>query len=103
MTLIKIKNRTVLTLPILMRYALRHIYEPKTMSTNEIDLMERSIVSWNMNVNLTEDEKETLEKIGWGLQKDTEGYFDERKRTFKEHGIIWQKFHRLSEWGPYAF
>ena len=103
MTLIKIKNKYVLGIPVLMRYVLRQVYEPKTLASNERTLMEDSIVNWNKKADLTEEEKNTIETMGWMLQKNEEGYFDKRKEDFKKHGIMWQKYHRLREYGPYAF
>lgn len=93
----RIVDKKVLTLPELMRAVLKHIYEPQNMSLNEIENMQRSVIAWSRKVKPNEIEVEAIERIGWMLQRDQEGLFDERKRLFKEKGIDYRKFHRLPE------
>ena len=97
MTLFKVRNRKVADLPYLLRLVLRFIYEPEKMSLYETELMERSVVSWSNRLIKREGEQSIIERIGWMLKKNQEGYFDKRKAMFREHNINWQKFHRLPE------
>ncbi len=100
MTVINIKKKFVLPLSLLLRYALRHIYEPKTMSKADRDLMESSIVNWSNKVNISEQDLHNLQAICAGLKKNEEGLLDKRKQLVKMHDIDWRKFHRLIEAQP---
>jgi hypothetical protein len=95
--IIKIRNNRVADLPYLLRLVLKHIYEPSNMSTAEEELMQSSFINWNSKLVLRDGEKEILEKLAWGIKKNQEGFFNERKLKFKEFGIDYKKFHRLAE------
>ena len=106
MTLIQVKNRTVLTIPCLFREVLRSIYELENMTPMEHDTMMYSIEGWHKHLNYkremglsaAETESEVSLLIIMALIKsDTEGQFDIRKASFKEKGIDYKKFHRLPE------
>ena len=93
--LIKVKNREVAGIRYLTRLVLTYIYEKDKMRADEINLMQHSIVSWNKKIFLDPDIKFFIQKMGWMLKKDEEGWFDSRKELFKEKGIDWRKFHKL--------
>lgn len=95
--LIKIRSRKAASLPYLLRLVLKHIYEPENFSLAEEDLMQHSFVNWINKVNLSEDERWILERLGWMVQKNMDGGYDKRKASFKQHGIDYKKFHRLPE------
>ncbi len=106
MTLIQVKNRTVLNIPSLFREALRSIYALESMTPMEHDTMMYSIEGWQKHLNYkremglsaVETESEVSLMIIMALIKsDTEGKFDVRKAMFKEKGIDYMKFHRLPE------
>jgi len=106
MTLIQVKNKTVLAIPSLFREVLRSIYELESMTPMEHDTMMYSIEGWTkhlkykreMGLNAVEEESEVSLMIIMALLKsDTEGQFDLRKAMFKEKGIDYRKFHRLPE------
>lgn len=92
--LIKIKNREVADIPSLIRLVLRYVYEKKTMRTDEIALMEDSIVGWSKKALMTEAERYCLQRMGWMLKRNEEGRFSRRKYLFAKFKIDWRKFHR---------
>jgi len=95
--LIKVKKYQVMTLPGLMRLVLRKVYEPWSLSSDDIDKLEYNVVQWSKKAVKTPWEEETIMGISWMLVKDEEGRFDKRKKQFKDLGIDWRKFHRLPE------
>ena len=108
MTLIKVKERTVLTIPSLFRQALRSVYELETMTVPEYDQMIESLDGWTkhfklkyeglMGLNsLDEENKEAIKQILIFIKQGQEGKLDQRKLMFKEKNIDWRKFHRLPE------
>ena len=92
---IKIQKKYAFDLPTLRFYVLKFIYEKKTMPRHEIWAMEDSLVNWSRKVPIEDVELEEIQSLGWMLQKNEEGAFDERKRLFKEKQVDWKKFHRL--------
>ena len=104
--LIKVKNQETVSLPALVRLALKYVYERKSMSAAEERTMMEGIVAWNKHVLITEREKELLMRIAWFLDKAKNGGFERRKELFKKHKIDYRKFHRQPEVMPrrgYAF
>lgn len=97
MTLIRVRNTTVATLPHLFRLVLKHIYEPKNMSLTEIHVMQDSFISWSKKAIKNDDEQYSLEILAMLIKKNEEGKFDERKENFKRCGIDYRRFHRLTE------
>lgn len=97
MTLIKIQKRLVSPLPTLARLALRYVYDREHMTADQIDMMQRSIVAWAKKADMTEDERENLERIGKFLKKDEDGEWEYVKDTIKRHNINWAKFHRVPD------
>jgi len=95
MTFINIKNHFVAPLYQLGILAVRYVYDKKGMSSEDIGLMEKSIVNWSNKLNIREEELETLQLIAKFLKQNEDGEFDERKETFKKHGINFMKFHRM--------
>ena len=112
MSIITIKNKEVLTLPTLLRVALKSIYDKKHLTFTEEKQMHESVVKWKNHLDLRLDlnhgkmfEEGTvdserqiaLEIIGSLLHQDASGKLDKRKEMFKSHGINYKKFHRLPE------
>ncbi len=106
MTLIQVKNRTVLAIPSLFREVLRSIYALESMTPMEHDTMMYSIEGWTkhlkykkeMGLSAVDEETKVSLMIMMSLIKlDQEGKLDQRKAMFKEKGIDYRKFHRLSE------
>lgn len=122
MTLIVIKNKKTLTMPYLLRAALKFIYEEENMSADEIKEMMLSINHWKSAIDLEDEklkknqnheilkfgfiittehkyseEKENLIAIAKFLKMNEDGELDERKASFKQHNIDYLKFHRLPE------
>ncbi len=106
MTLIQIKNKDVLALPVLFRVALKSIYDKKHLTAKEQTEMEDSIIKWQNHLELRrdigftavdEEHQMALEIIGSLLYEDSEGKLDRRKELFKRHNIDYRKFHRLPE------
>jgi hypothetical protein len=97
MTLIRVTNHNVAALPYLFRLVLRYIYEKDKMSLNDIHLMQDSIVWWSKKADLSADEQFHVEKLGYLLQQAEEGKFEDRRKSFIQHGISWRRFHRLNE------
>ena len=95
MTAINMKHKFVLPLPKLAVFALRSIYDRKSMSSEDIGLMEKSIVDWSNKIDITDEELKQLQMIGKVLKSNEEGKLEERKELFKKHNINWAKFHRL--------
>lgn len=95
MTFINIKDRFVVPLYQLGILAIRYVYDRKGMKPEEIGTMERSIVNWSNKIDLNEDDLHTLQTIGKFLKQNENGEFEERKETFKKHGINFMKFHRM--------
>ena len=92
---INIRKRFVVNMQYLSRLVLRYIYDKKHMSPADVGLMERSIVFWAKNINITEIEQERLERIGWLLRENAEGRLERRKELFKKHSINFMKFHKM--------
>jgi len=95
MAFINMKNKFVLPLHQIAIYAIRYVYAKKEMTSSEIGLMQKSIVDWTNKINLSEEDLYTLQTIAKLLKKNVDGDFDERKETFKKHGINFMKFHRM--------
>jgi hypothetical protein len=104
--LIKVKNKDTISLPALVRLALKYVYERKEMSSREEYLMKEGIVAWHKHVLITESERELLQRIAWFLDRSDKGHFDKRVEAFQRHKIDYKRFHRLPEVagrGGYAF
>ena len=104
--LIRVKNKDTISLPALVRLALKYVYERKEMSVREEDLMKEGIVAWSKHVLITESERELLQRIAWFLDRADKGYFNKRVEAFHRHKIDYKRFHRLIEAKPkggYAF
>ena len=97
MTLIKIRNRKVASLPLLFRLVLKHIYEPDKMSLSEEEFMQRSFIGWSKKLFRTNEQTYHIGKMAQMIKKDEAGGFNQRKALFKEHNINYKKFHRLTE------
>lgn len=112
MTLIVVKNKTVLDFPSLVRVALRSIYEHGTVSASEIRQMHESIIAWNQHITLRkemssdilknensdqEGEEICLEYVAGILKDNDDGKLEKRKEFFRQHNIDWRKFYRLPE------
>lgn len=93
MTLIRVRNQQVIPIPRLIRVVVRYVYEKDKMRLDEIHAMQDSIVGWANKVDLSEEERFLVIRMGDMLKKDEMGEFDNRKKLFKEHGIDWKKFH----------
>jgi len=89
--LIKVKNHNVASLNHLKELVLRSVYE--TISCDDRNFMELSIVKWNDKAMKSDHEHYMLQRLAWMLKRDSEGKLDERKATFKKHNIDWRKFH----------
>lgn len=106
MTLIKVKERTVLDIPSLFRAVLKSIYELEKMTVQEHDQMIESIESWTNHIKyrremgfnaIDEENAFALGMIGTLYKQDQEGKFNNRKIMFKEKNIDYRKYHRLPE------
>jgi len=110
MVLIRVKKSKDFTIPIyvLYRMVLRSIYAPETMPVNDLHLMSESLLEYRRNFDYARDngimfsavEEEiefTLNYLEELIKKDASGQLEQRKQTFKEKNIDWQKFHRLPE------
>ena len=97
MVFINMKNRYVLPLEQLARLVLQYVYDPKSVSSDRVGLMEKSIVHWSNKIDITEEELYRLQMIAKILKQNKDGELEERKELFKEHDINWAKFHRLPE------
>lgn len=100
--LVKANKQQVASLPSLIRLAVRYVYDKKRMRSDEIALMEESVIAWNKNAFISEEEKFMLHRIAWFLKKNEDGEFEERKELFKRKGINWAKFHTISDMAHYA-
>lgn len=94
MLLIKVKNKTVLDLDSLFRFALESIFAGKTMTPKRRGMMQFSIIWWSKKVFLLDIHKHTLQRIAWHLDRDNRGGFDRRKDLFIKHKINWRKAYR---------
>jgi len=95
MPFINMKNRYVLPLHQIAISAIRYVYAKKGMSSEDVGLMQKSIINWTNKIDLNEDDRYTLQTIAKFLKKDEQGEFEDRKDTFKKHGINFMKFHRM--------
>lgn len=102
--IINVKNKSVINLTALNRFVLRFIYEKHLMSIDEIRAMKDGLCAWAKKIELDRDlerlneiEAEAIQKMGWMLQKEDEGFFENRKKLFRDKGIDWRKFHRIPE------
>lgn len=105
-----------------MREVLCSIYEPESMTAEDVYIMKNSICDWENAIGL---EKEKLAKVQAAdirvfgrviitehkyyeeelalqaaakmISDNESGALDDRKALFKEHGIDWKKFHRLPD------
>ena len=113
MTLILVKNKTVLDLPSLLRLVLKKIYEPSKTTNQEHELIMQGIVGWKNHLDtaretgfgvVDEENQIALEYIGKILEDDAEGKLERRKELFIKHGIDYKKFYRLpGSWLPEDF
>ena len=104
--LIRVKNKDTISLPALVRLALKYVYERKEMSSREEDLMKEGIVAWSKHVLIAESERELLQRIAWFLDRADKGLLAKRVEAFQRHKIDYKKFCRLPEARPrggYAF
>ena len=97
MTLIKVKNKQVATLPFLLRLVLKHIFEPQNMSLAEEEAMQKSFVDWNKKVDKTEDEEYYLVRMAKLLKRNETGGLERLKRLLKEWNIDYKRYYRLPE------
>ena len=95
MAFIYIKNKYVLPLHQIAIYTIRYVYAKDTLTSAEIGLMQKSIVDWTNKLDLSEDDLYTLQTIAKFLKQDADGKLEDRKETFKKHGINFMKFHRM--------
>lgn len=110
MTLIIMNTDDLLEMPLLLRLALKSIYDKKHLTFTEERQLHKSVIGW---AKYLKDKKETssigvlgavdeerqmgLEIIGGLLQQDENGEFDSRKELFRRHDINYKKFHKLEE------
>jgi len=110
MTLIIMNTDELLEMPVLLRLALKSIYDKKHLTFTEERQLHKSVISW---AKYLKDKKETaavgmlgavdeerqmgLEIIGGLLQQDNNGEFEARKELFRRHNINYKKFHKLQE------
>ena len=92
---INVKNHFVASLSKIAILAVRTVYNRKGLTSEENGLMERSIVHWSNKIDISEEDLHTLQLIGKFLKQDENGEFEDRKETFKKHGINFMKFHRM--------
>ncbi len=106
MTLIKVKQRSVLDIPSLFRRVLQSVYDLESMTGDEFDQMMNSLENWTkhhkyrreMGLNTADVESiVAIKEMLLMLKANREGKYDQRKASFKEKGIDYLKFHRCAE------
>jgi hypothetical protein len=109
-------------LPELFRLVLKYVYDYSHLSNEDENRMKNSIQNWFNWI--AEEKKRRFEKYGpdpmasvpvglkgnyvdevefalsgyaWLIRENDKGRFEERKKMFKDHGIMYQKFYGLPE------
>ena len=108
--LINVTSKELLPFEELSRLVLKFVYEPDHMNINDIRKMQDSIVAWHKKLESKrwmveifggrlEEQSEfiALTRMAWMLRENEQGHFDQRKKLFRDKGIDWRRFHRLSE------
>ena len=116
MTLVQVKNHKVYDLPTLLRIALKSVFEPENMTTEQYDLMMSSIIDWKNHLNMKseagegmmsavdEENEYVLQRIGNLLKENEEGKLERRKEHYRIHKIDYKKAYRLpGSWVPQDF
>ncbi len=102
--LTSIRRVPVVPLPQVRRMALKFIYEIQRCTRDEVTALTMALKVWDEKLRLDTElnrvlpaEQEDFKHIVDLLQMNERGELEQRKKTFRFHGIDYRKYHRLPE------